>query len=409
MPFLSWGFVFLDRLTISYLAPLIVEEMTLSNTQVGLIGTVTTGMYALSSIIFGAVSDKTGSRKLWLIPFCIGTGIFSALGAATTDFTQLLLTRAAVGFCEGPILPMINTLMAKESTPSRVGLNLGIINTGVTVIAIILGPSFVALVASQWGWRMSFLLASIPTVVVALIMIFTVKRDTIIKSENLKDAPAQKDDQSIISKYVECLKNRNIMFCFLLGIFAMAGYWTLMLYNTLYWSELAGFSITTIGAVLSFTGVVGFVQALLIPKLSDWFGRKPVLFGSYALSFLAPLAMVTMMGTAIPVWAYLLFAGIPGCMTPLYMTVVPWESAPERIAGTAGGLILGVAEILGGSVWPFFAGLIADATNLTVTIGMAMVWFAAAAIMALCLKESNPKEKREAAKAAARAAKEAKS
>jgi nitrate/nitrite transporter NarK len=55
------------------------------------------GCYAVSSIIFGYVSDRLGARKKLLIPFLLGTAIFAAAGVLVNSFSQLLLVRALIG------------------------------------------------------------------------------------------------------------------------------------------------------------------------------------------------------------------------------------------------------------------------------------------------------------------------
>lgn len=60
---LGWGFLFLDRLCISYLMPTLMPALELNNAQVGYIGSITTVCFAISSAVVGALSDRSGYRK----------------------------------------------------------------------------------------------------------------------------------------------------------------------------------------------------------------------------------------------------------------------------------------------------------------------------------------------------------
>ena len=159
--FLIWGFVFLDRLVMSFLAPMVIEDLGITDPQYGLINTFSTGCYALAAIVVTPFLEATGKRKKWLILLCLGTGIFACLSAATQAVWQLLIARAAVGFFEGPIAPLMFAMLIKESSPNKVALNPGIVASGVNVIAVSMGPAVLTRVAVASNWRMSFLVAGI--------------------------------------------------------------------------------------------------------------------------------------------------------------------------------------------------------------------------------------------------------
>lgn len=401
--FFAWGLAFLDALSISFLAPLIVKEFAMNNTQVGFLSTASVGSFAVASLLFGVISDRMGLRKKLLVPSLLLCAAFSALGALTQTYTQLLITRVLVGFFEGPILPLMMALMAKESTPSRFGFNTGIINSGVGIIAIMLGPTFVTQVASATNWRMAFLIASIPTFIMGLIIAKVVRE---VRVDANLDASGNK--ASILSNFAAIFKHRNMVVCFFIGLFGMSGYWSLMQFAAMFWSNTGGLSITTVGYVISSMGIGTVFYCMFVPKLSDYIGRKPTIIISYFLCALVPLTMALLGGAKLTISAYILFAGIPGAMTPLYMTIIPLETIPSKLAGSAGGFILAAAQLVGGAIWPVFLGVLADATgNYSIGFSIAAVLFAIATALGFLLRETNTKEKRQAYKASILAAKEA--
>ena len=69
-----WGFIFLDRLVMSFLAPLVMEDLGITDPQFGLINTFTTGCYAIAAIVLSPILESTGKRKKWLDPALSGRG-----------------------------------------------------------------------------------------------------------------------------------------------------------------------------------------------------------------------------------------------------------------------------------------------------------------------------------------------
>ena len=99
--FFSWGTVFLDRTSQHYLAPYFAPEFHLSHQQIGMLGSVVAVTWALSTLFFGALSDRVG-RKLILVPVVFIFSTLSWISGIVHSFHQLLLVRALLGIAEGP-------------------------------------------------------------------------------------------------------------------------------------------------------------------------------------------------------------------------------------------------------------------------------------------------------------------
>jgi MFS family permease len=131
--------------------------------------------FAISSIIFGFVSDRLGYRKKILLPFLLGTAIFSAAGVMVDSFPELLLVRALAGFCEGPVSPLIYSKLFSVNKESF-GRNCGILNSSVGTIGTTIGPVFITQLAVGYSWQMTFLLSSLPTFVMFLVVFFLLRK-----------------------------------------------------------------------------------------------------------------------------------------------------------------------------------------------------------------------------------------
>jgi putative MFS transporter len=101
MGFFAWGLMMFDRLSISFLLPVIQPDWNLTNTQIGAIGFVTSACYAISAIVLGTLADKLGHKKRWLFGCLIGAGLFTALAVISQNYNQLLFVRSLVGVPRG--------------------------------------------------------------------------------------------------------------------------------------------------------------------------------------------------------------------------------------------------------------------------------------------------------------------
>jgi predicted MFS family arabinose efflux permease len=383
--FILWGAVFLDRLVMPFLAPLVMEDLGVTDLQYGLINTFTTGCYAISAIVITPIFESTGKRKKWLVMLCLGAGIFACLGAATQNVWQLLITRAVVGFCEGPIVSIIFAMLLKESSSNRIALNSGIINMGVSVIAIAIGTPLVTQIAAASSWRMGFLVAGIISIVISIVLM-----------KVLREVPFSLESQgekkeSIMSVLGKLMKNRNVVICFILGVLTMLMYWTLMLYSTLFFTSEGGVDITGAGFIVGLTGAMGIAWTVVVPKISDFLGRKPALIMWYAIYAVVPFMMFGAPSSFSAMLLYMLIGAIPGSIFPFFQAIIPGESLPNYMLGTASGLIIGVSEIVGGSAWPAVAGVIAGNAGYPTVILSAGIAAVIAIFITLFLKETKGK------------------
>ena len=125
--FFVFGCVFVDRLTISFLFPMIAADLKLSNVHLGTLSAVLALTWALSGAGLGAIADRFNIRKPMLILSILVFSLFSALSGLVSGFAMLLIFRALMGIAEGPVLPIAQSLMVERSQPQRRGFNMGLI------------------------------------------------------------------------------------------------------------------------------------------------------------------------------------------------------------------------------------------------------------------------------------------
>jgi len=379
MFFLVWGLVFLDRLVLAFMAPMVIPDLGLTDVEFGWIMTATTGAYALASIFLTPFLESTGKRKRWLVLMCLGAGIFACLGATTQNVGQLLVTRALVGLFEGPIAPLMFAMLFRESSSHRVALNAGIVNMGVAVVAIAIGAPMVTRIAANTGsWRNSFLLAGICSIIVSIILIAVLKEKPFMPEKR----------ESMIVSLGKLLKYRNVVLCFILGILTMVLYWTQTNYATLYFTTVANNPIESAGVIVGLSGALGFAWTVIVPKVSDFMGRKGALIMWFLLAALVPFIMYFLPGASAAMVIYLIFGGLVGSIIPFFQAIIPSETLPNYMLGVASGLIIGIGELVGGAAWQAVAGYIFATAGVPTVILIGGIVAVIAAILALFLKET---------------------
>ncbi len=118
--FLTWGTVFLDRMSQLYLAPYFAPEFRLNSEQIGFLASVTAIAWALSGFFFGALSDRYGRRPV-LVPAIFLFSALSWMSGMVHSFTQLLIVRALLGVAEGPCWAIITAIIEESSPPTAAG------------------------------------------------------------------------------------------------------------------------------------------------------------------------------------------------------------------------------------------------------------------------------------------------
>jgi MFS family permease len=142
---------------------------------------------------------------------------------------------------------------------------------------------------------------------------------------------------------------------------------------------------------MTILGLSPAVGGVLVPLLSDRFGRRPLMIIFCALLAVCPIAALLVHGSIVLMTSLTVIGWIGAGSFPLFMGVVPSETMSARRAATAMGLVIGFGEITGGVISPLIAGALADSFSLATPLLMAAVMPLVAAVLALSLIETNPR------------------
>lgn len=381
--FFSWGTVFLDRMSQLYLAPYFAPEFHLSEEQIGTLASALAITWAMSTFVFGALSDRLG-RKPVLIPAVFAFSILSWMSGLVHSYHQLLLVRALMGVAEGPTWSIMTALIEESSHPSRRGRNVGIVVSAAALVGLSAAPVLTTQVAARWGWRAAFFLVGIPGLVMAVLIWKLVKEPPAETREGTEHVKAS------VGEYFSILRYRNVWLCCVGATGFMTWLFVLNAFAPLYITQVVHELPTTAGFFLGASGLGSFFLGFLLPSLSDRIGRRPVLLMMAALAAIVPLAYLVPMLYAHPwVLAGIVFVANTGQgIAALIMVLVPTESVPAQFRASSIGAATLVGEVFGATAAPMLAGALAERYGLGITMWMAAGGSALVFLVAVLLRET---------------------
>lgn len=378
--FFTWGTVFLDRMSQLYLAPYFAPELHLSDSQIGNLASVVAISWAVSSLLFGALSDRFGRRRI-LIPGVIIFSLLSWLTATAHTYGHLLWIRALMGAAEGPCWTVINALNEESSAAERHGRNTGIVVSAAALIGLFAAPILTTQIAARYGWRWSFFIAGAPGLLMALLL-WKFVREPQKATKGLVGTSSTANTFSILS-------HSNVWFC-CLGAAGFMGWLFLQnVFAPLYITQVAHQSGTTAGFLMGAAGLGSFFIGLAVPAFSDRIGRKVGLLLAAILSAILPVALCTpFLYGHLWLLAAILFCTHGGqAMAAIVVVLMPSESVPPQMIATAIGLTTLTGEILGAALAPSVGGAMAEKYGLATPLWMATACIAAVILAALLFRE----------------------
>ncbi len=379
------GVVALDRTAVNFLSPWIIPEFHLSGTQLGLLASGLSATIAVSGFLLASLADRTGRRKPILLVMLVLFSLFSAVSGLAAGFVMLLAARCILGVTEGPLAPIGQSVVALESSEHRRGLNMGImLNLGAALIGGGIGPIVSTQLAHAFGWRPAFYVSALPGLALAVALALWMRSPP----EPPRTAPEAKIPGG--TGVLSLLGSRNILLC--LAISGLYSAWLIVqgVFLPNYLVRVDGIKDTDMGFVVAATSFSVAAGGMIVPAISDRIGRRPALAAICFIGMLAPLAVLFVHGPTWLVTLALIVGNFGGGAGPLYVAVVPIESAPARHAAAAVAISLASGEIIGGVLGPTLAGRAQDLTGPGAPFWICTACAGICGLLALLLKETAP-------------------
>lgn len=339
--------------------------------------------------IAGAISDRIGNRKSVLLTSLALFAAMTWLTSVAGGLPALLAARALMGVFAGGWIAMMFAMATELPTPRWRALSVGFITASIPIGTGLLAPRIMPQIAASDGWRTMFLIIGVPALVVAVAGIGTIPRGISSHVRPLEGA------RSALSLW-EAFRHRNVVLSIILSGLLYCTLTLFVVFGIEYFVA-QGLTIPQAGNLLSAWGIGGAIGSLVIPRVSDWTGRRPatvigsVLAAASVLTFVqsghGALQTVGLVGVGFFVQGTL----------AIVIMLVPGETVEDRLRGKAIGLADVGTTTLGGGVFSISLGSIGAAFGLHATFVLGVVCCVLCAVIALALRETAPRAIRSAA------------
>jgi MFS transporter, ACS family, hexuronate transporter len=369
--FLATLINFLDRLTISVLAPVITVQLGLTNLQYASISTWFLVAYSISQGLSGRLYDRAGTRRGFAISILVWSA--AAMGHAfARGLASLSALRFVLGLGEAGNWPGATKAVTEWFPPRQRALGMGIFNSGVSVGSIV-APPLIVWLQLRFGWRSTFLATgSLGFVWLALWWLFyeTPERHRAISAEEyaLITAGRMRSPEARTT-WSQLLEHRQVWAIVLSRFMTDPVWWLYITWLPLYLANVRGFSLREIGMF----AWVPFVTADAGSLLGGWasghlmarghsvnFARKAVMVAG-ALLMLAgiPAALAGTAGVALA-WISIVTFGFQAWINNVQTT--PGDFFPEQDVASVAGLG-GVGAGAGAILFTLTTGAVVDLTG----------------------------------------------
>ena len=366
-----YGFNFIDRQIVGILAPFIQEDLSLTNTELGLlIGLAFAVFYTTVAIPIAWLADRYNRVNILSIALATWSG-FTALTGLATNFVQIGLARMGVGIGEAggspPSHSIISDMYPKEERASALGVYAMGIPIGVMaayfVTAALIGAS-----SDEVNWREIFVFLGVSGILLAIIVKLVIR-------EPVRGAMEFNDQREIAKPpFVESLKTLLRIpawwaMCFGIAFGSFVSY-SKSAFHTKYLVTLdPSFDFQTLVIILGvINGITYAGGAFFGARLADKWGKRDI----RAYGWLPAISITLCLPIGIAAWwsptvemnliftsFFLLFMGI--YLGPSF--AIAQTLAPIHMRAMSTALFFFILNMIGLGLGPSISGWMIDLFN----------------------------------------------
>lgn len=357
----------LDRYLLGIVLPQIKVEMALSDTSLGLLsGTAFAVFYATLGLPIARLADRSSRKKV--IAFSLITfSLMTAACGATKNFITLFIARMGVGVGEAGTSPssysMISDLFEKDQRATA--MTIFFIGSNVGLLAGFVAGGYVA---AQYGWREAFLVAGIPGLILAPVLLMTLREpsrglaDKLTHSSEITKSSLLETLQFVLSQasYRHLIMGQGILLVVMNGAIG---------WLPSFLERSHGMAADSVGLQMGLAmGLGGPIGMLIVGRLADRYTRRDLRWGSwvvalgclvlvpgYLLVLFAPTGSLAIAAFFIPALMGAFFAGPTAALSQ--------GLTPPHMRTTSGAIFLMITNLIGLGLGPLGFGLLSDALS----------------------------------------------
>lgn len=359
---LVYAFNFIDRQLLAILQESIKADLSLSDSQLGLLtGFAFAIFYVTAGIPIARWADHANRRNIVAGSLFIWS-FMTALSGMVQNYTQLVLARIGVGIGEAGGSPPSHSMISDIFPPNRRATALGFYSTGVS-FGILFGFLFGGWLNEYFGWRTAFLVVGIPGVFLSGLIMLTLREPTrgLIEQKTVtaESVPLKK----VIQTLWESRTFRHLSLAASLNAFSG--------YSTASWT--ASFMIrshemstgelgTWLAIIIGLCGAIGvffggMAADWLSPRDKRWYMWLPAISGFIAVPFMVAVYLADTPYVALSMMM------IPGLLHQVYLgntLATTHNLVGLKMRATSSAILFFILNIIGLGCGPFLVGVLSD-------------------------------------------------
>ena len=363
----GWALDSYDMQIFSFLLPVIMATWTLTQTEVGLIGTVALVVTALGGWIAGILADRYGRVKILMFTIIWFT-FFGVLAGFAQNYEQLLVARTLQGLGFGGEWAVGAALMAEAVQAKHKNKAVGFVQSGMALgwaTSVIVATVIISVLPPEWSWRVVFWTGVIP----AFIVIFI--RRNVKESKEFVNDVEKNTAMTERASFVTVFKKqylRSTIFSSLLVVGLQAACYAILIWIPTLMNE-RGLSPSSKIVTILIMALGAFAGFMFTSYLADKIGRKKTLIGMAILSWIVTVVYMLIAMNEYITLALGFFVGFSSI--GMFAALGPFLSDlfPTHVRTTGMGFAYNVGKSIG-ALSVVGVGYLAESVGLATSIGL---------------------------------------
>ena len=362
---LTYALSIVDRFLLGILLPQIKAELQLNDSLLGLLsGAAFALFYATLGVPIARLADRFGRKYVISASLAIFSAMTALCGAAV-NFLTLFLARVGVGVGEAGTTPASLSIISDLFEKERRSLAMAIFSVGANV-GMLAGFIVGGYVAVQYGWRQAFLIIGGPGVIVALVILFTMREPQRGLADGLATT-AERPRDSLWSSARFLLSQpayRNIVLGLSMMLFVATG---VIAWLPSFLARSHGMQADEVGRLLGLAlGLAGPLGTIVLGGIvADRLSRRDIRWGmwlvgigalvlcpAYVLVIAAPTGSLAIAAYFIPALFGIFFQGPTAALSQAV--------SPVSMRATSGALMLLIGNLISLGLGPLAIGVLSD-------------------------------------------------
>ncbi|MCR9093024.1 MAG: MFS transporter [bacterium] len=360
--FLVYVMNFVDRQILSILVEPIKKSLGATDTQMGfLTGFAFAIFYTTFGIPLARWADHGVRRSIIAIGLTVWS-VMTGLCGLAQNFVQLALARIGVGIGEAAGSPPAHSLISDFFPPERRATAFSIYNFGIPV-GVMIGYLTGGWLDAFFGWRVAFMAAAVPGLVLALLLRFTVREPPRGMSEV---APVEAETLPFREVVRTLMEMKTFVLLSVGGGFAAFASYGFGSWVPAFLERSHGMPRSEIGTWIGLeSGIGGVLGMLATGILADRLGRKDPRWypwiAAISIVFYVPFsAAFLLMEDVVPA---LLVYFVPTALSSVYLApslALMHQLVGLRMRAVASAIAMFMLNLIGMGLGPQTVGILSD-------------------------------------------------